>query len=244
MKTVCVIPVYNYLNGAVLISKWIRDVFSKHVEDYRVLIFNDNENNRNTKEFKDINLYGDKFEIFHVKSNTGDLKVPYNMASKKAKQLGFDTVLTIESDCIPREEAIISMIEVYNNSSLNPIASVSTMFKWKGLYCYPTHKHWHTDGLKVKNGRFNINGVGTVASVGQAGVPFLFTLWNIDAISLLGNSGIEEKMMRLDSKFGKYLHEKNFYHLRVIDNYVEHYNGGLKSWSTSSKVNKNKLRIG
>lgn len=234
MEITCVTSYYDYTDGILLISDWIVEEFRKLDIKYDVIVYNDNENNVNLKSFKLISNYKN-FKIIHVSKNTADLRIPYKMASQNAITKNHDAVLIIEADAIPDSEAFEKMLEVYLHPFKKPLASVSPMYTWNKQHCYPTNTHWLTDGLNIPGGRAKCRGAGTVADVGEPGVPFVFSLWNPEALDMIHN-GLPT-IVSLDQQLGKLLHEKGYHHLRVLEASIEHVDGGKRSWK-----NKNILK--
>lgn len=231
MKLVCVVPSYNYIEGVYLISKWLNNNLNKVCDEYTVLIYDDGNFKSHLSIYNEISKFK-FFKVIHSDINTGDLKKAFSLAVDIALAKKYDAILTIEHDCIPKLDTLIAMINVYKNfeirSKLN-ISSVSAMYKWNNTYCYPVADHWFKDGDNEENGTFNLDSVGLVRRVGRPGVPFLFTLWNPSILALIKNESFP-KMLRLDSEFGKFLFEKGYYSLRLLDYYTEHEQGGKKSW--------------
>ena len=241
MKITVITSTYNYLDNISFISKWIYNEFKKLGIEYTFILYNDNENNKDAKEFNLLEKHKDVI-IIHTNKNSADLRIPYKRAALNAINKNHDAILIIESDALPNDTTFENMLEVFKNPFRTPLASVSPMYAWNNKYCYPTHEHWKTDGLNVKNGRLIYKNIGIVTDVGAPGVPFVFTLWTPESLIQIDyNMSVPIKMYQLDGTFGKYMHDKGYHHLRLIDNSVEHINGGQKSWRNKETTNMKKI---
>jgi hypothetical protein len=222
---VTVIPVHNYIDGLYKITNWINAQYSKLFNTYKVIIVNDNSDAKYNNDFEKIKKSNSNFEVINLKKEEAkNLKVSLNKANKYNSKL----INVIETDAIPNTKVFKSMIQLYNQNINEKIASVSPMYTWQNKYCYPTHQHWHTDGLNVPNGRFEIKGIGKVAKVGGAGVPFLFSLWNPIIFKEINKKEFRS-FLNLDSDFGNYCYKLGYEHYRLLDCNIEHYNKGKAS---------------
>ena len=233
MEITCIIPAYDYTEGVLNLSHWIKETFNILDIKYHVIVHNDNEKLTNDPVYKIISQYSD-FEIIHVVKNTCDLKIPLKIASNYAIENNHDAVLVLESDAVPNIETFKKMLEVYNDPILKPLASVSPIYKWKNQICYPSNKRWFDVHDSLKH---IYNSAGTVVDVGLPGVPFLFSLWKPDILNMINDD--MPNMVGLDSYFGKKIAEKGYHHLRLLNYHVEHINGGKRSWMNNENFNKN-----
>lgn len=125
-----------------------------------------------------------------------------------------------ETDLEPNIKLLESMRDVLLSEQENGCCSVSPMYKWKDKFCYPTHKHWHTDPVYKKTNH------GTLTKVHA--VPFLCSFWSPTVFAQINNEKFRE-FYHLDSDFGKYLTERGYLHLRLRDASAVHTNGGKQS---------------
>lgn len=225
-EIVTIIPVHNYIEGLYKIVSWINKEFSKIFTNYKILIINDNSDNKYLIDFKKILNSNINIELIHLNKNEAkNLKVSLNYANKYTTKL----INVIETDAIPNTIVFNKMInayyEIYKN---NKISSISPMYTWQNKYCYPTHPHWHTDGLNVIDGRLKIPEIGNISRVGGAGVPFLFSVWNPEVFKYINKKEFRT-FLNLDSDFGKYCYELGYEHYRLLECNIEHYNGGKAS---------------
>lgn len=219
-----IIPVHNFIEGLYKITEWINSEYPTLFNSYKVIIVNDNSDPRYLKDFKKIILSNKHFIYKEIEKNKQkDLQYSLNFANSYQTQL----INIIETDAIPNTKVFMNMIKTYSFIK-DGIASVSPMYTWENRYCYPTHSHWKTDGLNIKGGRFKIDGIGEIAKVGEAGVPFLFSIWNPVAFKHINNEKFR-KFLNLDSDFGKYVHSLGFHHYRLLENNIEHYKKGKAS---------------
>ena len=226
MQIVCVIPVHNFVQGAWSVLRWVRAEYAKFFTDYKIIVVNDNSQEKWLNDFKRMSEL-ENVEVVHTpKDKAGQLAWNLNQANKYETEI----IHVIESDAVPVKGSFYKLLTAYKELSSRgeKMASVSPMYTWKGPYCYPTHQHWHTDGLNRPNGRFSIPDCGKIARVGGAGVPFLFSLWNPKAFKMINNKGFR-KLVGLDSDFGNHVYEKGFEHFRLLDCNIEHYEQGRKS---------------
>lgn len=226
MQIITIIPVHNYIEGVRRILAWYRVNVPNIVDSYKIIIVNDNSDSKYDKDFKAFSKIPNLEVINSPKKQKGNLQ----WSLSQANDYDADLINVIESDAVPCTSSFVKMIEAYKNIIIKhpKTASVSPMYTWKGDYCYPTHSHWHTDGLNTPNGRFVIKDVGKVARVGGAGVPFLFSIWNPTAFKLVNTQGFRT-LVNLDSDFGNYVYKKGFEHFRLLECNIEHYEKGKKS---------------
>lgn len=119
----------------------------------------------------------------------------------------------IETDAIPNEEALRVMLNAYE--TLPNVGAISPIYKWQKKYCYPTHQHWFTDPV-FQNG---------IRKVGTAGIPFLFSLWNPNALKMIDDPNLAE-VYHLDSNLGKKVVKNGYSFYRMLNCEIEHYRGG------------------
>jgi len=133
------------------------------------------------------------------------------------------TILCIwETDAVPDLITFKAMLTLFTQERKNKCVSVSPMYKWKGGYCYPTHKHWHTDPIYKVHHKF-----GEIAKTHA--VPFLFSVWEPTIFRKYINCNEFRPLVHLDSDFGTYLSKLGFNHLRLKRYSVGHYGGGKNS---------------
>lgn len=231
MKVTHVIPMYDDTEGMLRISKWINNLYPIRFDDYEVLIYNDKPSIKSHSAYKIVSKYN-KFKIIHGEKEENDLRISLILAAKNAVEKNHDAVIITESDCVPNLSTFIHMLTVFKDPFKKPLASVSAMYNWNNKTCYPTHPHWFKDGNI--NGKKVYNNIGNVSNVGEAGVPFLFSIWKPEVLALMENEDLP-KIFRLDSKFGALVHKKGYHHLRLTAQYSGHHNGGNRSWAKIKK---------
>jgi hypothetical protein len=161
-------------------------------------------------------------------SNSGDLRNAFISALQIMESVynkKYDLIITNEHDIIPNVKTLYACLHIFiNNFLMRDIASVSTIYKWNDIDCYPTNPDWY-NGWTI----LNTDEVGECKVVGIPGVPFGFSLWKPNIIQLLNNEKLP-MLLHLDSEFGKLIYSKGYHHIRLVDYYVEHYKRGVKSW--------------
>jgi hypothetical protein len=175
MQVGAIIPIHSYLDGAKDIANWCIQNYPKLFSDYKLTFVSDLRSPVHTRLFDELSKNKKVECIFsdHPKSLKHSL-------IRGIENLGnAEIVNIIEADAIPKLSTLAAMLEVYE--SRKDVGAVGCMFSWKGKRCYPTHFHWYTDALFDSNfGR-----VGEVREVGKPGIPFLFSLWKPEAISIM-----------------------------------------------------------
>ena len=116
---------------------------------------------------------------------------------------------------------IEAMYNIYKEECLNNTASVSPMYTYGTKYCYPTHRHWHTDPIYKTHSKY-----GVIRHT-SAGVPFLCSMWNPNMFNFLDE--IDKKIIHVDGDLGKLVYKKGFKHLRLYNHNIGHYKGGKNS---------------
>jgi len=163
-------------------------------------------------------------------SKPGNLRnAIYSAYKYMQKSRSYDLVITNEHDVIPNEDSLYACLHVFEDKkAMRGMASVSTVYKWNGKDCYPSHPNWY-NGWTVLNGY----GVGECKIAAAQGIPFGFALWKPEIIDLLNNKDLP-LIWKLDSRFGELVYSKGYHHIRLVDYYVEHYKQGVKSWKNIS----------
>lgn len=131
-----------------------------------------------------------------------------------------DIIGVFETDLEPNVETITAMKDLILTEIKNGCCSVSPMYKWRESYCYPTHKHWHTDPIYKKNN------FGTITKAHA--IPFLCSFWEPSHFSKINNKSFRE-FLHLDTDFGNFLTNKGYFHLRLKDMHAVHTGGGKQS---------------
>lgn len=143
--------------------------------------------------------------------------------ASRDKNVKYDVVQISETDAVPHRRELLKMLSLYFEEESKQVGSVTPMYTWNREFCYPTHKHWHSDPLYKKH-----SNLGMITNVGECGVPFLYSLWRP---SLLGyiNKASFKTLIHLDRDFGNHVHHLGFKHLRMKDVSIDHFGGGRKS---------------
>ena len=149
-----------------------------------------------------------------------NLKANFELGMREGRKRIDPTVVMIwETDAVPDRTTLQAMLEVYREErGSGKLASVSPMYKWQGRWCYPTHRHWHTDPVYKKHARW-----GEVAKVNA--VPFLFSIWTPESLQYI-NRETFRPLVHLDSDFGGHLNNMGKLHLRLKQYSVDHWGGG------------------
>lgn len=226
MKITCVIPAHNFSDGVVFLARWLEGTLEDFCEDYEILVYDDQSTEYHRKQIESVTRLKHTQLISVEKMDRRNLKITYSKAAHHAIASGHGAVLIAESDAVPSFKSLASMFEVFTEPSCTPLASVSPIYRWGGAACYPTHPHWFTDGKF--NGSWTYSGAGEVALVGNAGIPFVFSMWNPEALKLIHDPSLPP-FWKLDTEFGKVVHAAGFHQLRLVNVNVGHYAGGRAS---------------
>lgn len=164
--------------------------------------------------------------VKYIRQETGGSLKHAISEGVKIGQSFLPTITAIwETDAEPNMITFSAMLDIFRQESFQsnvPVASVSPMYKWNGEYCYPTHRHWHTDPIYKKDERY-----GDIAKTHA--VPFLFSLWEPSLLEKYINRSEFRLLVHLDSDFGKFLSGIGFLHLRLKNYNIGHFSGGKKS---------------
>lgn len=222
MNKLVIIPVCNFFD---CIDEII-GLYNDWLEEAHIIVVDDSTDG---KQF--INSRIDDKRILYIRNHKqGDLRNAFFSGlnfSENFWKIKYDLVITNEHDVIPKLNALYACLSVFENTKLmRDVASVSTIYKWQDKDCYPSHPHWY-NGWTISN----VPGVGECKVLGAQGIPFGFALWRPEIIKMLNDDSLP-LLWKLDSKFGELVYSKGYKHIRLIDYFVEHYNGGIKSWKT------------
>jgi len=215
MTAKVIIPVFHFTK----ILEKIIAFYREHLDDAIIIIMNDGVEHTLDYLNNDNVIVIDN--IIH-----NDLSWAFLYADSNGITDSTDVIITNEHDVMPSAEALYAGLEVYlHMRHMMNVASVSFIYQWKGVNCYPTHEAWITkyDSL------VDDSAYGTISIVGSQGVPFGCAIWNPDAFKHLSTEGLPT-VKSLDSQFGALLYALGYTQLRMLNYTVEHYNGGVKSW--------------
>lgn len=211
-----VIPAHNYAVGVGRILEWIRTSYP--VADCRVVVCDDHSSEAEARLIR-----------YHVAS-FGDATLHQTIGGGKLRSSLIEARIllyswaewyhVIETDVIPDTDVTRYMIDVARHGER--VGSVGCVYTWKGERCYPTQSEWFRDQHCEQ-----WPGVGRVANVGPAGIPFGFSLWHRSALSLMTDN--DPPFVGLDSSFGRKVADFGLRHYRLLDHAVEHVNGGRQS---------------
>lgn len=216
MQVGAIIPVHTFLHQVEYSVDWCIENYPKLFDSFQIVVVSDVMFPATSKLFQ--NLDGKK-GVRTIKSGKKD-SLKSSIITGLDALSDVDVIHIIEADAIPKFSTLAAMLEVYENAP-NP-AGICPIFSWNNQTCYPTHRHWFKDPLFEKSfGR-----AGEVREVGKPGIPFLFSLWNPNALKVMKSKENElPEVYSLDGKMGRILHEKyRFY--RVMNHYIEHIGGG------------------
>jgi len=149
-----------------------------------------------------------------------NLKANFELGMREGRKRIDPTVVMIwETDAVPDRTTLQAMLEVYlEERGSGKLASVSPMYKWQGRWCYPTHRHWHTDPIYKKHAKW-----GEVTRVHA--VPFLFSIWTPESLQYINREAFRP-LVHLDSDFSGHLNSMGKLHLRLKQHSVDHWGGG------------------
>lgn len=200
--------------------KFIKNNFNNLFESYHVCLIDNCSEQKTVSYLKSINDPNVSFSQCKVQRSLKDtLNLGYTTGNARISP----TIVSIwETDSNPNLNTFLKMINLLIEERTNKVASVSSMYKWNGNYCYPTHPHWHTDPIYKKTEKY---GEITTAHA----VPFLFSVWDSNVFRYIKNKEFRN-FIGLDTDFGTFLTEAGYKHLRLKGYYIEHIGGGKKSW--------------
>lgn len=203
-----------------MLEGFVKDNFDKIFTKWHVVIV-DNLSSQDVSS---------KLKLICNDSRFSYVEQPKPMSLKLNLHLGFingrkvlqnpDIVGVFETDLEPNIETIIAMKDLILAESENGCCSVSPMYKWRESYCYPTHKHWHTDPIYKKTN------FGVITKVHA--IPFLCSFWEPSHFSKINNKSFRE-FLHLDTDFGNFLTNEGYFHLRLKDMHAVHTGGGRQS---------------
>lgn len=149
-----------------------------------------------------------------------NLKANFELGMREGRKRIDPTVVMIwETDAVPDRTTLQAMLEVYREErGSGKLASVSPMYKWQGRWCYPTHRHWHTDPVHKRHPKW-----GEVTKVHA--VPFLCSIWTPESLQYINREAFRP-LVHLDSDFGGHLNSMGKLHLRLKQYSVDHWGGG------------------
>jgi len=149
-----------------------------------------------------------------------NLKANFELGMREGRKRIDPTVVMIwETDAVPDRTTLQAMLEVYREErGSGKLASVSPMYKWQGRWCYPTHRHWHTDPVYKKHAKW-----GELTKVHA--VPFLCSIWTPESLQYINREALRP-LVHLDSDFGSHLSSMGKLHLRLKQHSVDHWGGG------------------
>jgi hypothetical protein len=124
-----------------------------------------------------------------------------------------DCINIIESDAVPNNEAARDMLSAFEN--FPKVGAISPVYEWQGHICYPSHSHWFTDPIYQHGVRLP----------GKAGIPFLFSMWNPAAISLIKDDNLPEVYF-LDRELGRKVANEGYTFYRMVNCKVGHFGRG------------------
>ena len=211
------IPIHNYLEGVQRLKAFADAELSGLVGDWYAVLIDNGSTPENAAKLR--SMAGGRWGYVHqpVPKN---LKINFEKGIEKGRTMIDPTgVMIWETDAVPNKQTLVAMLTIYSEEKgKGRLASVSPMYKWQGRWCYPTHKHWHTDPLYKKHPI-----VGEVTKVHA--VPFLFSIWTPASLQYINRQEFRP-LVHLDSDFGQFVTSKDMNHLRLKAHSVEHWGGG------------------
>jgi len=216
MTKYVLIPVYKENVNPII------DFYRHHFEDFVILVADDYNGILRTY-FKD-----EEFETMY--SNDSSLRGVLLMFHWNYYK-DCEYLIINEHDIIPKIDTVLAAMHCFEEEKKHQseeftLASVGVNYKWNGFYCYPYHPNWHEKD-EVYNKKY-LDGLGDVRKIGGQGIPFSFSIWDINAFTNMYNWMPE--IWKLDAEFGKFLHQNKWYFLRLLDYHVIHRNKGVSSW--------------
>jgi hypothetical protein len=159
-KLQIVIPTKNYYEGVVRILRWCNSIRDKY--DIDVLLVEDGSDSLYSLLLSDLRKIPWLTIIQNGPLQHQDLRISYSRGLGAALANRSDYILTIETDGVPSTDVLDKYFKTLawiEQNMPKKIGSVSTMYKWDGKYCWPTHEHWLTD--KWDDGpQLHLDGVG------------------------------------------------------------------------------------
>jgi len=214
------IPIHNYLEGVQRLKAFADAELSGLVGDWYAVLVDNGSTPENASRLR--SMAGGRWGYVHqpVPKN---LKINFEKGIEKGREMIDPTgVMIWETDAVPNRETLKAMLAVYREEKgSGKLASVSPMYKWQGRWCYPTHKHWHTDPLYKKHPIW-----GEVTKVHA--VPFVFSIWTPASLININGKGTEDfcPFLQLCRDWGVKLTKEGKLHLRLKTHSIEHWGGG------------------
>jgi len=212
---IIVIPSYNFIEGI----KWNLEFINENYKfDFKAIIVDNMSTNQNDiiKLTKSYNWCS-----FVNNPQKNNLRKSLQLGKEFSDSNNGEIIHIVETDAILNMNTINTMYNVFEEEYSNDLASISPMYKYGTKYCYPTHKHWHTDPVYRKHLKHGI------IRQTKAGVPFLCSMWNSQMFSFLNE--VNTTVIHVDRDLGKLVSAKGFKHLRLYDYNIGHYKGGKNS---------------
>jgi hypothetical protein len=219
-RSLLLIPVHNYLEGVRRLKAFADSQLDSLVGDWHAVLVDNCSGAREAAELK--SMAGGRWSYIHqpVPKN---LKANFELGMQEGRKRIDPTMVMIwETDAVPNKTTLQAMLEVYlEERGSDKLASVSPMYKWQGRWCYPTHRHWHTDPVHKKHAKW-----GEVTKVHA--VPFVFSLWTPESLININGNGTENfcPFLQLCRDWGVKLSKEGKLHLRLKEHSVDHWGGG------------------
>jgi hypothetical protein len=216
-QSLLLIPVHNYMEGVRRLKSFADAELGSLVGNWHAVLIDNCSSPDSARELKA--MAGGRWSYVH-QGVPKNLKINFERGIEKGREMIDPTSVMIwETDAVPNRETLKAMLSVYSEEKgTGKLASVSPMYKWQGRWCYPTHKHWHTDPLYKKHPSW-----GEISRVHA--VPFLFSVWVPAALGYINRQEFRP-LVHLDSDFGQFVTDKGMNHLRLKDYSVDHWGGG------------------
>jgi hypothetical protein len=216
-RSLLLIPVHNYLEGVQRLKAFADSQLGSLVGDWHAVLIDNCSGPQEAAELR--SMAGGRWSYVHqpVPKN---LKANFELGMREGRKRIDPTVVMIwETDAVPDRTTLQAMLEVYQEErGSGKLASVSPMYKWQGRWCYPTHRHWHTDPVYKKHAKW-----GEVTKVHA--VPFLCSIWTPESLQYINREAFRP-LVHLDSEFGGHLNSMGKLHLRLKQHSVDHWGGG------------------
>lgn len=214
MKKLVIIPEFNFTELLVEIVSFYR----KHLEEAQIII--------TTQQLDKFHFLKEFTKNVHIVYVQPGLKYAYKRAYMLNKlNFGCELFIINEHDIIPNTNALYACLHIMEDPPIDDVGSVSCNYKWNDNYCYPYSPNWFKDKPIIER-----NDVGRIVRVGAQGVPFSFSIWRSHLFENIDDP-IFPDTWKLDYHFGNHVYtEKGFWHLRLLDYHVEHYEKGVNSW--------------
>lgn len=210
---------HNYVEGVNKLVHFAKNNLNNLFGDWKVVLINNNSGPNESAQLKALN---DKDILYIDQPIPKNLKINFESGLNHGKKFINPTIVAIwETDAVPNLETFKALVQVYIEERKNGVASTSPMYKWNDKYCYPTHRHWHTDPIYKKHSKF-----GDITYVHA--VPFVFSIWDPLAIEKVNGKGTEDhcEFLQLCRDFGVMLRDEGKHHLRLKKYHIDHFNGG------------------